>query len=134
MNPMWKRLDAATGRAVSRAYGERAAVTPMLESEYVAAAPDPDRAAATILGTFGLEHDSEDLRGQRLKGEFAGVARVAVGAAHILFTAAEYARLGYELRRGDALALPDQDGVPTYRVSTVHPLDCGDQFVLLSKD
>lgn len=134
MSDLWKRLDAGTGRAASRIFGERVAVSPKLESEYAQPAPDPDRAAVEIRGIFGLEHDAEDLRGQRLRGEFAGVARVGIGAAHVLFTAAEYGSLGYELKRGDAVAFPEQDGAPVYSVVIAQPLDCGDRFVLLAKD
>ncbi|MBI1649871.1 hypothetical protein [Hyphomicrobium sulfonivorans] len=134
MSSMWKRLDAATGRAVSRVYGERVAVRPKIESEYSEAPDDPLRDAKVIRGVFGLEHDTEDLRGQRLKGEFAGVGRLAVGAAHVLVSAAEYAGLGYDLQRGDVIAFPDQSGVPSYRVVVSHPLDCGDRFVILSVD
>lgn len=134
MSAMWKRLDALAGRAVSAVFGEAILVKPTIKSEYRAGVPDPDRPEHETRGEFALEFDTEDLRGQRLRGEFAGVGRIVNAAAYVKVTDAEYAKLGYAVRNGDRVALTDRAGVPVYEVASVHPLDCGDHLLVLTKD
>lgn len=132
MSDMWKRLDALAGRAVSAVFGEAVLVKPTIKVEYIGHSPDPDRPEQMTRGVFGLEHGTEDLRGQRLRGEFAGVGRVVNAAAHLQITNEHYLALGYELREGDTITLPARGA--SYEIASVHPLDCGDRLLVLTKD
>lgn len=134
MSDMWKRLDALAGRAVSAAFGDAVLVSPMIHSEYRDGVPDPDRPPGTVRGIFGLEHGTDDFRGQRVRGEFAGNDRLIEASAHLQITAAEYAKLGYEIVRNDRITLTETTGQPVYVVSSNHPLDCGDAFLILTRD
>lgn len=133
MSAMWKRLDALAGRAVSAAFGEAVLVKPTLESDYTDNAPDTSRPERTIRGVFALEHDTEDFRGQRTRGEFSGVGRMANAAAYLQITAADYAALGYEVRRADRVVLTEQDGSPVYVVALNQPLDDGNVVLALTR-
>lgn len=133
MTAPWGRLDALAGRAVARLHSETVAVQPSLKSDYAEASPDPARPARDIRAMFTLEFTSEDLRGQRLKGEFAGVGRVAMGATCLQILSETYASLGYELRAGDFITLSARDGAPSYKVSSLHPFDGGDVLIILTK-
>ena len=130
MAPPWKRLAAHAGRVVDRLHGECVAVQPIIKSDYTEAAPDPNRAPKTVRGVFSLEFATSDLRGQRLKGEFAGVGRAVVGATCLKITAEDYAAVGYEIKDGDHLTMTEQDDQPVYTVSVNHPLGTGRLLVL----
>lgn len=133
MRSPWRRLDAIVGRAVNRQWGEEIALQPAIPGEYTEWQPDPQRTETTVRGIFSSEFSSEDLRGERLKGEFAGVGRIAVGESCVLLMAEVYASLGYQLRAGDRLVLIERSGKPSYVVSANHPLDEGDALLVLTR-
>lgn len=130
----WRRLDALVGRAVARQYSEVVALQPTIAADYTERAPDPSRPAAEIKGIFSLEFSTDDLRGQRLKGEFAGVGRAVLGAACLQVMASAYAALGYAIREDDRIVLTERDGGPAYAVAAVHPLGDGDVLLVLTRD
>lgn len=130
----WRRLDALAGRAVNRLHGEIVAVQPVIHCDYTGGKPDTDRPGKEIRAVFSLEFTAEDLRGQRLKGEFAGVGRFALGETGLHIMATEYAALGYEIRRGDRITMTARDGRPAYVVSAAHPLGEGDVLLILTRD
>ena len=129
----WGRLDALAGRAVARLHSEAVTVLPSLKTPYAEAASDPARPSKAIRAMFTQEFTVEDLRGQRLKGEFAGVGRAALGATCLQILSDVYGGLGYALRSGDRIALSGRTGSPTYAVSAVHPIDGGDVLIVLTK-
>ena len=134
MAALWDRLDALAGRVVERLHSELVAVQPLIEGEYTGGAIDPNRPPVDTKGCFAREFSTEDLRGQRLKGEFAGVGRVAAGASSLQIMSATYAAIGYEIRRGDRVTLSGRSGAPSYIVSVNHPIDGGDRLLILTAE
>jgi len=132
MNPLWDQLDALAGQAVTGIFGTVCQITPMLKGEYTVG-PDPDRPAVEVRGVFSLNPEVESVRGQRTQGEFLGTTKVGVSEAAVQIIAAEVAKIGYDLRDGDRVLLPEVSGHQTYEVNIVHQLDCGDLLVGLTR-
>lgn len=132
MNPLWDQLDALAGQAVTDIFGTACQITPLLTGDYTVG-PDPDRAVATVRAVFSLGPDIEDVRGQRIQGEFPGTTKLGVSEAAIQIVAEEAAKIGYVPQSGDRVFLPDVAGHKTYQVNITHQTDCGDLLVELTR-
>lgn len=133
MAAIWGRLDALAGRAVVGHFGSLCQITPRLTGDYTLG-PDPDRPSIEVVGIFSLEPEFEDVRGQRVQGEFPGTTKFSLPGARVVFTAAEADKIGFQLEKGDLVVIPDARGHTHYSVAAVHPFDTGDVLVFLTQE
>lgn len=135
MAPAWDRLDSLAGRAVNSIWGEACHFSPMVRGEFTSAQPDPARTAVTVLGIFTLDpkENGTDLRGERLRGEFAGISRIDLPGSRLKVTAEEAAKIGFRPVQGDQVTLTDRPGAPTYQVADVLDHDGGDLLIFLTR-
>lgn len=115
-------------------FGEAAVLTPQQEDQYVANVADGNRPAAIIRGVFSAGPARDDIRGRSSGGAFAGATRVSVVRAGFWLPQANAAALGYEILKGDKLALTARPGVPVYVVTEVQPTDLGDVNLKLVRE
>jgi hypothetical protein len=134
MNPLWDRLDALAGQATTSFFGTDCRITPRIESEYAGARPDPGREPQTVRGIFSLKPAIQDVRGQRIQGEFAGTTMMVESDAQVQISAAEAAKVGYLPKAGDRAFFPYVPAHQVYSIAVVHVVDCGDLLLLLNKE
>lgn len=110
-------IAAAAFEAVAGTFGETVRIEPMVSSEYIEAAPDPDRATALSRSVVSFTPTTDGLDGRRSGSNMQGVTQVAHRAATLWITPADYAAIGYDLRSGDRVVLVERPGTPGYRVA-----------------
>lgn len=111
-----KLFDRLAGRAVDSALGGRISVAPWTSGDvYGEPGPDPTRPPMVITGHFAPDPGVSDVRGQVMGAEPVGGSRFSVmGFTTIVLTEGQYARLGYQIRKGDRLQCLDEPGAPTF--------------------
>lgn len=135
MNPIWHRLDELAGAAVNGVFAEDVRITPRIAgNEYSAAVPDAARAEITIKAIPAYEPGTDDLRGQRNSGDSRGTSRISVSTFSLQITAAELAKIGWEIGKNDLMTLTSRAEAPTFAVEHIDPLDCGDVRVFITKE
>ncbi len=115
-------IDAANQAAVAEIFGEGVTVRPMAGDVNYGAAEDADRpvrlssaSVQTAPRTIGLDVNATGRRGSDM----------SLGATELWIGRAEYAALGYEIRRGDVIELIERNGA-RLTVASVKAGDHGD--------
>ena len=116
------------------AFGEAAVLTPQQREQYTANAGDGDRPAVSVRGVFSAGPARDDIRGRSSGGAFGGTTRIATTRAGFWLPQANAAALGYEILKGDKLALTARPGVPVYVVTEVQITDLGDVNLKLVRE
>jgi len=116
-----ERLDAIFGRSVQ--------IVPMIVSQRLGARPDPDRAPVTIQAKFTLKPGTENFQGTRTGSEMDSFGTRQVARATLAIRAAVYATLGYALRQGDHVVVPEGHGQGRYSLVKDPPSHLGDHIL-----
>ena len=137
MTSPFTALVAAADATMLAVMGERVELRPRGTEGRLSALPaDPTRPVATVRAIYS-EEMAELIEGdetRRAGATIVGSASYLTAEAHVWLTARDYAGLGYEMRRGDALALLDRPGVPIFSVSAVLRSDQGDVRLLVTRE
>jgi hypothetical protein len=134
MSSAFDSLDAEASDVVAEAFGESAVLIPRRGNQYVEAAADIDRMAASVRGVFSGAAAGADLKGQARGGDFPGTTRIVAEQTAFWISAARIAALGFRPAKGDLLRLPERSGRPSYAISAVHPTSLGDLNLLLVRE
>lgn len=137
MTSPFTALVAAADATMLAVMGERVELRPRGTAGRLSALPaDPTRPVATVRAIYS-EEMAEPIEGDEMRrggATIVGSASYLTAEAHVWLTARDYAGLGYEMRRGDALALLDRPGSPTFAVSAVARSDQGDVRLLVTRE
>lgn len=128
-------FDAAMKAAdavVEATFGGAVEIRPMLVSQYKGTIPDPGRAPVTVRGVFTLTPALDRLQGARVGAEMQSFVQISTGDAEIWFRTEEVAKIPYDLKTGDHIALTERAGVPIYSIVRPLPSDLGDLKLVLA--
>jgi len=113
-----ERLDAIFARSVQ--------IIPMIEHQRLGARPDPARPPRTIQAKLTLKPGLDSFQGSRKGSEMEGFGHRQVARATLAIRAAVYTTLGYPLRRGDHVVIPEGHGAGRYSIAKDPPSHLGD--------
>ena len=130
-------LVGAADATLLAVMGERVELRPRGTAGRLSALPaDPSRQVATVRAIYS-EEMADPIEGDEARrggATIIGGTSFLTAEAHVWLTARDYAGLGYEMRRGDALALLYRPGAPTFAVSAVARSDQGDARLLVTRE
>ena len=133
---LFDNLVGIADGVVTAVMSTRAELLPLLPARLALPSPDPSRPAFMVDGVFTDQPDDEVLQGQRQGSgsEFKGTTALAAASRSLWLSAAEAARPGYALRKGDAVRLLDKPGQPVFAIVRVDITDHGDVTLILTAE
>ena len=134
-SPFSSLMDIAD-KTISDVMGELAEIRPRTAMRRLSASlVDPDRPPVTVRAVLSQSPDISPLDGLRQGGQQVSGVTHHMGAQTCLWMpAAARALIGYEVRRGDQIALVERADEPVFAVSVVELNDQEDLKLLLVRE
>lgn len=121
------QIDVAVQAAMDRAFGAQIRVEPMVAGNY-ASAPDPAR---PVKSARAIVSRAPQTKATTYPATTRRSVERAASPVEAWVSAADLAGLGYALRKGDMIVLPDDPGAPRFAIAALHLSDQGDAQIAL---
>lgn len=127
-------LDDLVSGAVEKAFGVEIILKPRRpRSQYVAAAPDPERPERQVPAIFSSGPAIETVGGQGNAGASGGTTKIG-GQTLVLWLSPRTMRsIPYPLRKGDGIVFVDEPGL-TYEIASPRPTNTGDLELIITRE